>query len=157
MATTYAFPLNASAGHEHHGFGHARTHNRKNTIDRLPLQPLSSNGGLGAGLKRESGNSHSHSPIHHAHSHSVPQKSLSVANHQRFLSNAQTSTHESASSEPTGSKKDVGEPWVVTPAEQPGNDRGFSHDIMTSSHDSHGGHNSSGSGARWVLATGRTV
>lgn len=157
MATAYAFPMNASAGHEHHGFGHARTHNRKNTLDRLPLQPLSSNGGLGGGLKREPADSHLQSPLRHSHSHSAPQKSLAVANHQRFLSNAQTYTEEQPSSKTAGSEKESGDPWIVTPAEQPGNEHGFSHDIMISSHNSHSGHKSSGSGARWVVATGRNM
>ena len=149
MATTYAFPMNRSAGHEHHGFGHART--RKNTIDRLPLQPLSSNGGLGGVLKKEPANSYLQSPIHHTHSYSVPPKPLAIANHQRFHSNAQLPTQHFASAKPTGSKKDSADPWIVTPAEPPGSDHGFSHDIMISSHDSHSGHKSSGGGARWAM------
>ncbi|SLM39246.1 Cation efflux protein transmembrane domain [Lasallia pustulata] len=157
MATTYAFPLNGSAVHEHHGFGHARSHNRKNTIERLPLQPLSSNGSLGAVLKREPTNSHLQSPIHHSHSHLVPQKPLTVATHQRLLSNAQLSTQElpsaMPSAKPTGTQEPSAGPWFVTPAEQPGNDYGSSHDIMISSHDSHGGHNSSGGAVRnWITA-----
>lgn len=154
MATTYAFPMNASAGHEHHGFGHARSHNRKNTVERLPLQPLSSNGGLGGALKREPANSHLQSPIHHTHSHSVPHKPLTGASHHRFHSNAQLSSQEFASSKPLGNNKDIADPWIVTPTEQPGNDRCFSYDIMTRSHDSHSGQNSSGGSARWVITAG---
>ena len=56
------------------------------------------------------------------------------------------------SAKATGNNEDSADPGLVTPAEQPGNDYGSPHDIMISSHDSHGGHNSSGGAARWVTA-----
>ena len=45
MATTYAIPIDASI-HNHHNHGHARSHNRRSTIQRQPLQPTSVNGSL---------------------------------------------------------------------------------------------------------------